>query len=490
MTRHSLPIVSPANPPDWPTITIALMAFMSMLVALTALGARARDALVISGGTIIDTRTRQVLENHTVVVNDGRITRVEPAQNVTTPPDAQIVDARGQWLLPGLIDMHVHGSSRSDVPLPLYVANGVTAIRDLGGPVTLLQLVRHELEAGRRVGPRLYFAGPILDGDSPVAPAISIIANTPGRAMSAVNFLVDQSVDAIKVYNGINAAVLEAIVRTARRRSIPVVGHVPRAITASRAVRLGLQGIEHSPIRVVDLESWGVLTASDANKISASPSVTVREAMTWRQLDLNAPQVGALVAELAAAQTFLDPTLSIDEFDSLFLYPEQASHPNNRFLKRSLVDEALGAEHQMLKVPSELVTAARAGVEKRRAFVGRCHRAGVKILAGTDGPGIGRLAPGFGLHRELELLVAAGLTPLDALRAATLDAATALGHERHLGSIEEGKLADIVIVRADPRVNIQHAALIQAVVLRGRLLDHQALNSLLVQAGNEAHGKR
>jgi imidazolonepropionase-like amidohydrolase len=460
------------------------------VVALVALNARARDSLVIRGGAVIDTRTGQVLENHTVVMKDGRIVQLEPAQEVTAPPNAQVVDARGLWLFPGLIDMHVHGSSRSDVPLSLYVANGVTAVRDLGGPLTLLQRVRHELEAGTRVGPRLYFAGPMLDGESPAAPAISIIVNTPARATSAVNFLVDQSVDAIKVYNGTSEAALQAIVRTARRRKIPVVGHVPRAITASRAVRLGLEGIEHSPIRAVDLEAWDMLTTGDADTIRASPSVTVREAMTWQHLDLKAPQVGAFIAQLRAAGTFLDPTLSIDEFDSLFLYPEQASHPNNRFLKRSLVDEALGAEHQILKVPSELATAARAGVEKRRAFVRLSHRAGVKIIAGTDGPGIGRLAPGFGLHRELELLVAADLTPLDALRAATFDAATALGYERHLGSIEAGKLADIVIVRADPRLDIRHAALIEGVVLRGRLFDRQALDSMLVQASNQAHGEK
>jgi imidazolonepropionase-like amidohydrolase len=459
-----------------------------MFAVLVALDARAPDALVLQGGTIIDTRTSRVLERHTVVIKDGRITQVGPAPDVTTPPNAQVVDARGLWLFPGLIDMHVHGSSRSDVPVSLYVANGVTAIRDLGGPLPLLQRVRRELDAGTRVGPRLYFAGPMLDGDSPAAPAISVLANTPRRATSAVNFFIDQGVDVIKVYNGISAATLQTIVRTARRRNIPVVGHVPRAITASHAVRLGLEGIEHSPIRAADLESWGMLTASDVEKIHASPSVTVREAVTWQHLDLSAPEVRALIAQFSAARTFIDPTLSIDEFDSLFLYPEQASHPNNRYLKRSFVDECLGAEHQILKVPGELLAAARSGVEKRRAFVNLCHRAGVKIIAGTDGPGIGTLAPGFGLHRELELLVSAGLTPLDALRAATFDAAVALGHERQLGSMEAGKLADIVAVRADPRRNIEHAAQIDAVVLRGRLFDRQALKSLLVQAANEAHG--
>jgi imidazolonepropionase-like amidohydrolase len=247
-----------------------------------------------------------------------------------------------------------------------------------------------------------------------------------------------------------------------------------------------LRVVEHSPIRAVDLESWGMLAADEAERIRESPSVTVREALVWYQLDLKARPVAALVAKLAAARTFLDPTLSIDEFDSLFLYPEQASHPNNRFLRRSLVDEALGPEHQIFKVPGDLAGAARAGVEKRRAFIQMCHRAGVRIIAGTDGPGIGSLAPGFGIHRELELLVTAGLTPLDALRAGTFDAALALGDERNLGSIDEGKLADIVVVRGDPRLNIVYASRVEAVVLRGRLFDRATLDSLLAQTANDA----
>ena len=423
-----------------------------------------------------------------LVVEGDRITRVARAtEEVATPRHGQVVDARGCWILPGLIDMHVHGSSRRDVPLALYVANGVTSVRDLGGHLTLLRRMREDLESGKRVGPRLSFAGPILDGDPPMAPSLSIIVDTPARAVSAVDFLVDQSVDAIKVYNGISAPVLQALVRTARRRGVPVVGHVPRAMTASRAVEAGMRVIEHSPIRAVDLEAWGVLTQEDADSIQSSPSVTAREAMVWRHVDLKAGHVAKLIAQLAAAEVFLDPTLSTDEFDSLFLYAAQASHVNNRFLRRTFVEEALGAEHEMLKVPSELEVAAAAGVEKRRAFIGMCHRAGVRIVAGTDGPGIGSLAPGFGLHRELELLVKAGLTPMDALRAATFDAAAGLGRERDLGVIEEGKLADILIVRADPRLSVLDAASIEAVVLRGLLRDRAALDAMLDQMTAEAN---
>jgi imidazolonepropionase-like amidohydrolase len=461
----------------------------AILLALVAQAAPDRPPLVIHGGAVVDTRTGQVLENRTLVIEGDRITRVAPVEPIVAPPTARFFDARGRWLIPGLIDMHVHGSSREDVPLPLYVANGVTSVRDLGGQLAALQRVRQEIERGHRIGPRLHFAGPILDGDPPTAPSISIVVDTRARAVSSVNFLGDQGVDAIKIYNGISAPVLQAIIEAARRRRLPVVGHVPRAVTAHRAVRLGLDVIEHSPIRAVDLESWGLLSRSEAEAVRASGSVTVREALVWQRIDLNAREVGTLIAQLAAAKVFLDPTLSIDEFDSLFLYPAQASHPNNRFLRRSLVDEALGSEHQILKVPGDLEAAARSGVEKRRAFINMCHRAGVRIIAGTDGPGIGTLAPGFGLHRELELLVTAGLPPLDALRAATLHAAAALRRSRDLGTIEVGKLADIVVVRGDPRLNAAHAAAIEAVVLRGQLFDRKDLDSILVQVSNAARGR-
>jgi imidazolonepropionase-like amidohydrolase len=444
-------------------------------------------ALVIEGGSLVDTRTGQISENGILVVEGDRIARVARVpEEAARPGHARIVDARGRWILPGLIDMHVHGSSRRDVPLALYLANGVTSVRDLGGPLTLLRQTREQLESGKRVGPRLFFAGPILDGDPPLSPSISIIVDTPARAVSAVDFLVDQSVDAIKVYNGISGPVLQALVQTARRRGVPVVGHVPRAMTATSAVEAGLRVIEHSPIRAVDLESWGILTPADAQAIQSLPSVTAREAMVWRQVDLKDEHVATLVTQLAAAGVFLDPTLSTDEFDSLFLYPAQASHVNNRFLERTFVEEALGPEHDIFKVPDGLAAAAAAGVEKRRAFVGMCHRAGVRIVAGTDGPGIGSLAPGFGLHRELELLVEAGLTPMDAVRAATFDAAAALGRAPDLGVIEKGKLADILIVRADPRVSVVDAAAIDAVVVRGQVYDRAALDGMLDEVAAEA----
>ena len=199
----------------------------------------------------------------------------------------------------------------------------------------------------------------------------------------------------------------------------------------------------------------------------------------WNRVDLGMSQVRVLLDTLAAFDVFLDPTLSIDEFDTLFLYDVDATHPNNRYLKRQFVEANSALEHESFRVPADLKAAASAGLKKRKAFVAMSHRAGITILAGTDGPGIGRLAPGFGLHHELALLVDAGLSPLEAIRAATSNAARALRRENDLGSVEAGKYADIVVLRANPLADIRNTTNIDAVIVGGRVLGRADLRELL-----------
>jgi imidazolonepropionase-like amidohydrolase len=151
-------------------LLIAPITAAVLLAPLTSLKAGHHE-LIIQGGSVIDTRTGKAMENQTIVIEGDRITRVAPAKEVAVTSDARIVDARGQWIVPGLIDMHVHRAGQSDlVPFTLYVANGVTSIRDMGGNLTLLRLARNEVESGKRLGPRLFFLGPLLDGDPPLAP--------------------------------------------------------------------------------------------------------------------------------------------------------------------------------------------------------------------------------------------------------------------------------------------------------------------------------
>jgi imidazolonepropionase-like amidohydrolase len=447
--------------------------------------------LALKGATLLDVRRDQQISDSVILVQKDRIKEVGNASTIVIPNDARIIDATGKWVIPGLFDMHVHGSARNEVPIALYVANGITAIRDMGGNVTSLRMTRQKIESGEKLGPHLFYTGNLLDGNPPVWPPTSFIVDSPEEAKTAVEFLVSQGADSLKIYNNITEPVLDAIAKEAKRADKPVGGHVPKAISLKRAIELGFNFVEHSAIRSRDLLEWNSITQEEAKRIASLSSVTQREALVWERVDLNSTKVKAVISLMAEKDVFLDPTLNIDEFDSLFLYEKEAKHPNNHYLKRSFVEEALGPDHDIFRMPRELKAVAVAGIEKRRKFVGMCNRAGVKILAGTDGPGIGRLTVGFGLHHELELLVEAGLKPVEALRGATINAARALRKENEMGSVESGKFADMVILNSNPLSDIHNTTKIDSVLLRGRMFERAGLDAILTkieaEAKNDAH---
>jgi imidazolonepropionase-like amidohydrolase len=452
--------------------------FLSLLAipAFSQPGREGVPTLVLRGGTLLNVHTgRQVADSVIVVVGD-RIRQVGRAADVAVPGEARVVDVRGKWIIPGLMDMHAHVSGVKNLPWGLYLANGVTTIRDPGGHLTALRLARQELESGKVLGPRLFFAGLILDGNPPLWPDFSIIADTPERATSAVDFLIDQGVDSIKVYNSISEPALAAVLRAAHRRGVPVSGHVPRAMTMTRAVEMGLDCLEH--IRVTGRE---LLPVEEADTIDFLPFVQ-REALLWQRFDLASDKMKALISFLAERKVFLDPTLTVDELSSLGLFEEQAKDPNNRFLAAGSFDDEVETAPDVFRLPPELKEAAAAGFRKRLEFIGLCSRAGVQIIAGTDGVGTGTLLPGFGLQHELALLARAGLTPVQVLQAATITAARALRKDADLGSVEAGKLADLVVLDADPLLDIRNAAKVDAVLVGGRLLDRKALDEILAQA--------
>jgi imidazolonepropionase-like amidohydrolase len=297
----------------------------------------------------------------------------------------------------------------------------------------------------------------------PVWPSGSILVDTPERAKSAVNFLADQGVDFVKVYNNVKEPELKAIVETANQRGLPVAGHVPRSMTMTRAIELGMTRLEH--IRITGKE---MLSAEEAEKIDPLP-VGKREPLLWQRFDLQSEKFRALVQLLARSRVFLDPTLVVAEFDEVSNLSSEKNDSNNQYLTAEFVEENVkDLKNPILVVPGELRIAAVEAFHKQEKFVGMCNQAGVRIIAGTDGPSIGRLLPGFALHRELELLVTSGLSPLQALRAATSTAAEALGREGDLGTIAPAKFADMLIVDADPLKEIQNLRKIHVVIEDGK----------------------
>ena len=352
----------------------------------------------------------------------------------------------------------------------MYLANGVTTIRNPGGSVTLLRLTRDKLLRSEIVGPRLFFSGQILDGLPPVGPTVSLLVDTPERARSAVNFLADQGVDFVKVYNNVKEPELKVIVQAAKERGLPVAGHVPRTLTMTRAIELGITRLEH--IRITGKE---LLSPEEAEAIDPLP-LGRREPMLWQRFDIQSEEMRALIRRLAESRVFLDATLVINKYTEASTREELETDPHNQFFPKADVQEYLKYWNTgVYNTPPDLVSVAREAFLKQQKFVGKCAAAGVRIIAGTDGPGVAMLTPGFGLHRELELLAASGLTPLQALRAATSTAAEALAKEDRLGSVESGKLADFVILDADPLLSVQNLHQVHLVVQGGKTYEPKTL---------------
>jgi imidazolonepropionase-like amidohydrolase len=448
-----------------PRLLMTLFVLLKPTFGTTQPSANSTPALTtvaIIHATLVDVRTGKETPDSVIVIRGDKIERIGSFSEISVPSQALVVDAARKWLIPGLMDMHAHAGNSPEVPVNLYLAQGVTTIRSPGGNISLLRLLREQIESGKTVGPRLFFSGPLLDGSPPVWPDASFIVDSPERAQSTVDFLADQGVDFIKVYNNLSEPGLAKIIQTATQRGLIVAGHIPRSMTMTRAVELGMKSLEH--IRITGRE---MLPLDVANQIDFLP-LGQREPLLWERFDLTSPKFTELIRLLAESAVYLDPTLTVDEGDFVLGPVAQHNNPNNSVLPLEWIKFEESHQSPLFEVPDKLKTIAREGFKKREEFVGTCNRAGVKIIAGTDGPGLGTLVPGYGLHHELQLLVESGLTPLQALRAATLTAAEALGKDHDLGSLEPGKLADMLIVTADPLADIGNASKIELIIKGGK----------------------
>jgi imidazolonepropionase-like amidohydrolase len=425
------------------------------------------------GATVVDVVGETCAADQTVLVSGGRILQVGPRADVTIPPGAHQHNVSGHWVLPGLVDMHCHLTGyKFELPLELFLLNAVTTVRDPGGAVAQQRLMREEVQAGTRLGPRLLIAGELLDGNPPVWPDRSHLVDTPERGVAAVRHLAAQGADCVKIYNHVPPDVLAAVIAVARELGLPVIGHVPRRMSMLQAIQAGMNGLEHIRITGTDF-----LPAEQAAQLDMLP-VAEREPRLWELIEPGEPWIDTLIEAMVSHDVTLDPTLLIDDV----MYDEgiarQADHPDNAYLpdqaRRSAAAEEVPAIMQM---PDHLRALAHATEPKRREFVRRCWEAGVRITTGTDGAGLGKLLPGFGVHHEIALLRDAGLSPFASLQAATISAARALNLADQIGSIEAGKAADFGVWTADPLTSHLRPADLALVVLGGAVYEPSALAS-------------
>jgi hypothetical protein len=413
-----------------------------------------------------------VLADQTVIVSDGLVAALGPADAAAVPGEARRIDGRGLYLMPGLADMHVHAWDEND--LFLFVANGVTTVRNMFGAPLHLDW-RRRIAAGELVGPRIYTAGPIVDGESPVWPG-SVELVDPADAPRIAREQKEAGYDFLKPYSKLTAECYEALAVAAEEEGLRLMGHVPDAITLHEALEAGQATIEH-------LSGWSK-AAQDPDYTPRNPSFR-DEQLAWQTVH---PE---LVAELARtmreAGAWNCPTLVVlqkwakgDEARALLARPEM------RYVSpfmRSFWSPDSPANY-LSQLPDRAVEAAHAAIPAMQRAVLALRDAGGGILLGTD-MGNPCVVAGFAVHEELANLVAAGLTPYEALRAGTFDAARCMEDVEEWGSIGVGKRADLLLLSADPLADVANAAKRVGVVLRGRWFAEEELWAELERRARE-----
>jgi len=465
------------------------MSLLRCLLLLWCLPASA-ETLAIRHVTLIDGGGGTPRPGMSVIVEGGRIVAVGADAEVVAGTDGTQADAHGQWLIPGLWDMHVHllRPGRPEAYFPLLIANGVTGIRDMGGNLSFGQIrqLRADIAAGRRAGPQIVAAGPILDGPAPQLQTISVAVADAATARREVARLKAEGADFIKLFNGLPRPAYYAIATAAREQGLPFAGHVPLAISAREAAEAGQRSIEHlfnllfaCSAREDELMAMKAQARAPGE---AEQRRQLRRAYLRGVLDSYDPgKAAALFALFARQQTWQVPTL-VKRRAYAALDPAIARDPRLRWIPRSQRVWWDPRQDRLIQGRS----AEDAEIERRyyaqdRALIAPMLAAGVPFLAGSDS-GDPYTFPGFSLHDELALLVEAGLTPMQALQAATRDAARFLGREQEFGTIAAGKRADLVLLDADPLADIRNTRRITGVVLGGRYLPAAQLQDLLEQA--------
>ncbi len=468
---------------------------MRLLLIFSALlcGAAWSQPLVIQHVTVIDGTDRGALPDMTVVIEGNRIAAVTPSKQARPPQNAQVLNGSGKFLIPGLWDMHTHGATdlRASWSRLLFLANGVVGVRDMSGPADAhAWRAAHALDQPRL---NIYMGSPIVDGPNPTWPD-SIVAATEAEGRATVDQQKQRGADFVKVYSRLPRDVYFAIADEAHKLGIPIEGHVPDALSAADASDAGQKSIEHltQVAEGCSREETAILNEQRSiNAIFRGPNSTAEEkmaggqrwvAMEARKIDTYDEAVAqALFARFAKNGTWQCPTLSLlrAQIDD----PLSPDDPRLKYLSKAVRAIWDAGYYKQLPRAARLtvVDSSRKQFAEFSKIVGSMYRANVRILAGTDTMNP-QCFPGFGLHDELAMLVEAGLSPLASLQSATRNAAEFMGQLDRRGTIEVGRIADLVLLDRSPLTDIHNTRSIQAVVLDGKLLPRPTLDALMAEA--------
>jgi imidazolonepropionase-like amidohydrolase len=451
--------------------------FWSFVTLLLIGSSLAAQDVLIRNVSVIDVANGSVRPRMNVLVGGGKIKNVSSA-NIRT--DARVIDGAGKFLIPGLWEMHAHDYEKESL-FYLYIASGVTGVRDMGAPLKPLRQWESEVKAGKMIGPRLQAAaGSPINRPNPNAdpriPETSVTTTAEGR--TAVEKLHEMGADFIKPYSPPRDAYFGAVKR-AHELGMPVAGHLPADISLREAIDAGQVSIEHLPISLscssmeADVMKARMDAAKTGTKALVAPSRqqlidTFDEAHCRQNLEY-----------MRSHNVRITPTLAPGMIRNDIRCGAAMQYPTLKYVPEFLL------KSWEPKTPAPPCTAAeleqqRKDFEYTSTLIKMLKSVGVGIMAGTDSGDPYRVT-GFVLHQELQYLVKAGLTPAEALRSATLEPAKFFGLEKTLGSVEMGKVADLVLVNASPLADISNTLRIDSVFVNGRLFDRVALDGMLAE---------
>lgn len=474
-------------------LLIFAFALACALVALAPLVNAQEQPIVFVDVTVVPMDKEQLLPHQTVLVAGGRIAQVGPSASIKPPRGALKIDGRGKFLMPGLADMHVHfirpviavkspRSPSSDPSLPtviaasasanherenqafglMFVANGVTAVRNMWGDPGI-NAFASEVDSGRALGPHIYSTGPITDGNPPVFED-SRVVETQSQAEMAVKQDKEGSYFALKVLNRLSLDAYNWLVSSAKAQGLPVVGHVPYTVGLRRVIAAGQYSIEH-------LEGFWEALQPDENTASSAPWHTLLENADFKKLP-------PLVEAIRSAGVWNCPTLVLNQ-----VLPDDAEWQR----RVTFVPPDIPARYRKMYPkwnPDAAVTlrAYQQSISMTRAL----HQGGAHLLLGTDSykPTV---LPGFALHQELQSFVEAGLTPYEAIRAGTADAAIFLHQENEFGVVAAGRRADLLLLEANPLQDVKNVSKRAGVMVKGHWLTETELQHRLVDLRNSYH---
>jgi imidazolonepropionase-like amidohydrolase len=401
--------------------------------------------LAAVGGTLIDGTGAEPIPDSAVVIHDGRVVAAGPRSKVKIPKHANVVDARGKFILPGLWDMHAHFEQVEWGPI--YLAAGVTTVRDCGNEFEFITAVRDAIAQGRGLGPRILAAG-IVDGSGPMTIGVERV-DTPEQARQWVDRYHAAGFQQMKIYSSVKLDEVKAVADEAHRLGMTVTGHVPEGLNAYQVIEAGQDQINHISY-IANIMSAPL--PKDAKRIDRMNATA--------NIDLNSPEAQKALQFLKDHHTVVDPTIALFEFfTATTAKPPASFEPGVNKVAPELAEQLTD-----VGPPSERSEIGEKVFEKELAIIGALHRAGIPIVAGTD-----QAVPGYSLHREIELYVQAGFTPMEAIQAATIVPARAMGLDKESGTIEKGKRGDLIVINGNPLEDIHNTRNVEYVITNGTM---------------------